>query len=86
MQAQMLGVRFHPEKGVRVHAQLHRDRSDPPAFSVVRAQGLHLDVRRNRHGEVLFESSTDLGSAAESRGAQAANNDGRSGGSAIAAD
>ena len=65
--------------------QLLGNRSDPPAFSVVIAQDLHLDVRGNGHDDVLFDYSRDLGSAAESRGASAADSDGRSDGSAIVA-
>ena len=54
-------------------------------LGVVEAQDLRLDVRGDGHGEVLFGCSTGLGSVAESRGEQAADSDGRSDGTAIAA-
>ena len=79
------GLGQHPGDSVTVHAQLLGNRSDPPAFSMVIAQDLRLDVRGNGHGDVLLDRSTDLGSAAESRGEQAVDSDGRSDDSAIAA-
>jgi hypothetical protein len=83
-QARQASLRQHPCDGVTVHSQLFGDRSDPPVFGVVIAQDLRLDVRGNGHGEVLFDCSTDLGSAAESHGEQTADSHGRSDGSAIA--
>jgi hypothetical protein len=52
------GLGQHPGDGVTVHAQLRGNRSDPPAFSVVIAQDLRLEIRGNGHDDVLFDGST----------------------------
>ena len=79
------GLSQHPGDGVAVNAQLFGDGSDPPAFSVVIAQDLRLDVWGNGHADVLFDCSTGLGCVARSCGGQTADSKGRSNGSATAA-
>jgi hypothetical protein len=85
LDARQAGLGQYPGDRVTVHAQLLGDGSDPPALSMVIAQDLRLDVRGNGHGDVLFDRSTSLGSAAESHGERAVDSDGRSDDSTIAA-
>ena len=84
LDARQAGLGQHPGDRVTVHAQLLGNSSDPPAFSMVIAQDLRLDVRGDGHGDVLFDYSTGCGCVAGSCGEQTADSDGRSNDSAIA--
>ena len=77
------GLGQDPGYGGVMHPQLLGDRADRPFLNMVIAQDLRLELRGNGHDDVLFAGSKDLGSVAESRGAQTPNKDGDKDGRAI---